>query len=300
MRTFFQLVAIGLSRGAVYALVALGITLIYRTTNILNFAQGQILMIAVFVSLTFNQNPLRPLPLPLAWLAGIGVAAILGMLIELGVRPTLKYKGSIGWILATVAMATILQFGAPYIWPAEDRPYPSYFPNDRGVPGLGSLVSQRQAFTIVVALLLMVAVDLLYNRTKFGRAMKAVAVDRDTAALMGISPKKIVRRAFVLSAILAAVAGYLIAPLSFANINMGFDLGVKGFVAAVLGGIDSARGAMAGGVLLGLFEAFLPQILGLLNADLAKFPDPFVFLLFVLTLVFRPQGMFGTSIREAR
>jgi branched-chain amino acid transport system permease protein len=146
----------------------------------------------------------------------------------------------------------------------------------------------------------MVAVDLLYNRTKFGRAMKAVAVDRDTAALMGISPKKIVRRAFVLSAILAAVAGYLIAPLSFANINMGFDLGVKGFVAAVLGGIDSARGAMAGGVLLGLFEAFLPQILGLINADLAKFPDPFVFLLFVLMLVFRPQGMFGTSIREAR
>jgi branched-chain amino acid transport system permease protein len=300
MRTFFQLVAIGLSRGAVYALVALGITLIYRTTNILNFAQGQILMIAVFVSLTLNQNPLRPLPLPLAWLAGMGVAAVLGMLIELGVRPTLKYKGSIGWILATVAMATILQFGAPYIWPAEDRPYPSYFPNDRGIPGLGSLVSQRQAFTIVVALLLMVAVDLLYNRTKFGRAMKAVAVDRDTAALMGISPKKIVRRAFVLSAILAAVAGYLIAPLSFANINMGFDLGVKGFVAAVLGGIDSARGAMAGGVLLGLFEAFLPQILGLINADLAKFPDPFVFLLFVLMLVFRPQGMFGTSIREAR
>jgi branched-chain amino acid transport system permease protein len=300
MRTFFQLVAIGLSRGAVYALVALGITLIYRTTNILNFAQGQILMIAVFVSLTLNQNPLRPLPLPLAWLAGMGVAGVLGMLIELGVRPTLKYKGSIGWILATVAMATILQFGAPYIWPAEDRPYPSYFPNDRGIPGLGSLVSQRQAFTIVVALLLMVAVDLLYNRTKFGRAMKAVAVDRDTAALMGISPKKIVRRAFVLSAILAAVAGYLIAPLSFANINMGFDLGVKGFVAAVLGGIDSARGAMAGGVLLGLFEAFLPQILGLINADLAKFPDPFVFLLFVLMLVFRPQGMFGTSIREAR
>jgi branched-chain amino acid transport system permease protein len=300
MRTFFQLVAIGLSRGAVSALVALGITLIYRTTNILNFAQGQILMIAVFVSLTLNQNPLRPLPLPLAWLAGMGVAAVLGMLIELGVRPTLKYKGSIGWILATVAMATILQFGAPYIWPAQDRPYPSYFPNDRGIPGLGSLVSQRQAFTIVVALLLMVAVDLLYNRTKFGRAMKAVAVDRDTAALMGISPKKIVRRAFVLSAILAAVAGYLIAPLSFANINMGFDLGVKGFVAAVLGGIDSARGAMAGGVMLGLFEAFLPQILGLINADLAKFPDPFVFLLFVLMLVFRPQGMFGTSIREAR
>lgn len=300
MRTFVQLVAIGLSRGAVYALVALGITLVYRTTNILNFAQGQILMVAVFVSLSISQNPLWPMPLPLAWLVGIGVAAILGLAIELGVRPTLKYKGSIGWILATVAMATIIQFGAPYIWPAQDRPYPSPFPNDRGVPGLGSLISQRQAFTVVVAFVLMAVVDTLYNRTKFGRAMKAVAVDRDTASLMGISPRKVVRRAFVLASVLAAVAGYLIAPLQFANINMGFDLGVKGFVASVLGGIDSARGAMAGGVLLGLFESFLPQALGVFGADLAKFPDPFVFLLFVLMLVFRPQGIFGTSIREAR
>jgi branched-chain amino acid transport system permease protein len=300
LRTLVQLVAIGLSRGAVYALVALGITLIYRTTNILNFAQGQVLMVAVFTSLTFNQNPLRPIPLPIAWLAGIVVAMFLGLLIELGVRPTLKYKGSIGWILATVAMATIIQFAAPYIWPAEDRPYPSPFPNDVGVPGLGSLVSQRQAFTILIAFGLMVLVDLLYNKTKFGRAMKAVAVDRDTASLMGISPKRTVRWAFLLASILAAIAGYLVAPLAFANINMGFDLGVKGFVSSVLGGIDSARGAMAGGILLGLFEASLPQILGLVNANLAKFPDPFVFLLFILVLVFRPQGLFGTSIREAR
>ncbi len=300
MRTVVQLVAIGLSRGAVYALVALGITLIYRTTNILNFAQGQVLMVAVFTSLTFNQNPLRPIPLPLAWLAGIIVAMILGLLIELGVRPTLKYKGSIGWILATVAMATIIQFAAPYIWPAEDRPYPSPFPNDVGIPGFGSLVSQRQAFTIVVAFALMILVDLLYNRTKFGRAMKAVAVDRDTASLMGISPKRTVRWAFLLASALAAVGGYLVAPLAFANINMGFDLGVKAFVASVLGGIDSARGAMAGGVMLGLFEAALPQVLGLINANLAKFPDPFVFLLFILVLVFRPQGLFGSSIREAR
>lgn len=300
MRTLIQLVAIGLSRGAVYALVALGITLVYRTTNILNFAQGQILMVAVFTSLTLNQNPLRPIPLPIAWLVGIVVAILLGLLVELGVRPTLKYKGSIGWILATVAMATIIQFAAPYIWPAEDRPYPSPFPNDVGVPGLGSLVSQRQAFTILFAIVLMVLVDLLYNKTKFGRAMKAVAVDRDTASLMGISPRRTVRWAFILASILAAVGGYLVAPLAFANINMGFDLGVKGFVASVLGGIDSARGAMAGGILLGLFEAALPQTLSLINADLAKFPDPFVFLLFILVLVFRPQGLFGTAIREAR
>ncbi len=283
-----------------YALVALGITLIYRTTNILNFAQGQILMVAVFVSLTLNQNPLRPVPLPFAWLVGILVAALLGLLVELAVRPTLKYRGSLGWILATVAMATIIQFAAPYIWPAEDRPYPSPFPNDVGVPGLGSLISQRQAFTIVVAFILMALVDLLYNKTKFGRAMKAVAVDRDTASLMGISPKKTVRWSFLLASVLAAVAGYLVAPLAFANINMGFDLGVKGFVAAILGGIDSARGAMAGGIVLGLFEAILPQVLGVASPELAKFPEPFVFLLFVLVLVFRPQGLFGTSIREAR
>lgn len=257
-------------------------------------------MVAVFTSLTFNQNPLRPLPLPIAWLVGILVAMLLGLLVELGVRPTLKYKGSIGWILATVAMATIIQFAAPYIWPAEDRPYPSPFPNDVGVPGLGSLVSQRQAFTIVVAVALMIVVDLLYNKTKFGRAMKAVAVDRDTASLMGISPRRTVRWAFLLASILAAIGGYLVAPLAFANINMGFDLGVKGFVSSVLGGIDSARGAMAGGIMLGLFEAALPQVLGVVNSDLAKFPDPFVFLLFILVLVFRPQGLFGTSIREAR
>ncbi|MER3395255.1 MAG: hypothetical protein C4318_02225 [Acidimicrobiia bacterium] len=300
MRTVVQLLAIGLSRGAVYALVALGITLVYRTTNILNFAQGQILMVAVFTSLTLNQNPLRPMPLPFAWLVGLLVAMLLGLFVELAVRPTLKHKGSIGWILATVAIATIIQFGAPYVWPAEDRPYPSPFPNDVGIPGLGSLVSQRQAFTIAIAFGLMLVVDLLYNKTKFGRAMKAVAVDRDTASLMGISPRRTVRWAFLLASILAAIGGYLVAPLAFANINMGFDLGVKGFVSSVLGGIDSARGAMAGGILLGIFEAALPQILGIFNSNLAKFPDPFVFLLFILVLVFRPQGLFGTAIREAR
>lgn len=300
MRTFLQVIAIGLSQGAVYALVALGITLIFRTTRILNFAQGQILMVAVFVSLTLNQNAIKSIPLPIAWLVGLLVAVGIGMLIELGVRPTLKHSGSLGWILATVGMATIIQFVAPYFWPADDRLYPSPFPNDRGIPGLGSLFSQRQIFTIVAALLLMLGVDWLYNKTKLGRAMKAVAIDRDAAALMGISAKATVRWAFILSSALTAVAGFLVAPLTFANIAMGFDLGVKGFVAAVLGGIDSARGAIAGGIMLGIFEAALPQLLDLVSPSLSKYPLPFVFGLFILVLVFRPQGIFGTAIREAR
>lgn len=300
MRTFLQVLAIGLSKGAVYALVALGITLIYRTTNILQFAQGQVLMVGVMVSLTAANNALRPVPLPLAWVIGLAAAVGLGMLIELGVRPTLKQSGSLGWILATVGMATIIQFIAPYIWPPQDWQYPSPFRNDVGIPGLGSLFSQRQFATIVIAAGLMFFVDYLYNKTKLGRAMKAVAVNRDAAALMGISVRATVRWAFILSSALAAVGGFLIAPLTFANIAMGFDLGIKGFVAGVLGGIDSARGAMAGGIMLGVFEAALPQILDLINPTLAKFPDPFVFALFIIVLVFRPQGIFGTSIREAR
>lgn len=301
MKTALQVLAIGLAKGAVYALVALGITLIYRTTRILQFAQGQILMVAVFVSLTLNQNALYSIPLWIAWIVGLAVAILLGILIELGVRPTLKHGGgSLGWILATVGMATIIQFLAPYLWPANDRQYPSPFPNDRGIPGIGSLLSQRQIFTILVAFALMLGVDWIYNKTKLGRAMKAVAVDRDAAALMGISARSTVRWAFILSSALAAVAGFLVAPLTFANIAMGFDLGVKGFVAAVIGGIDSARGAIAGGIVLGLFEAGLPQILDKISPTLGKFPEPFVFALFILVLVFRPQGIFGTAIREAR
>ncbi len=300
MRTALQVLAIGLAKGAVYALVALGITLIYRTTKILQFAQGQILMVAVFVSLTLNQNALRPIPLPIAWLVGLGVAIGLGVLVELGVRPTLKYGGSLGWILATVGMATIIQFVAPYVWPADDRLYPGFFATDRGIPGLGTFFSQRQIFTIVVAFLLMLAVDWLYNKTRLGRAMRAVAIDRDAAALMGISAKVTIRWAFILSSALAAVAGFLVAPLIFANIAMGFDLGVKGFIAAVLGGIDSARGAIAGGIMLGVFESGLPQLLDKISPTLGKFPEPFVFALFIFVLVFRPQGVFGTSIREAR
>lgn len=365
MHTVLQTLAIGLSEGAVYALVALGITLIYRTTKILQFAQGQILMVAVFVSLTLNQNAVKSVPLPIAFGFGLLFAILLGLNTDLVVRPTLPGEmrvdwvdwlalvglltlsgamfgprlvhsisipaailagaitgaviaaivllslqffsargsqtgGSLGWILATVAFATIIQFVAPYIWPANDRLYPSPFSNEKGIPGLGSLFSQRQFFTIIIAFALMLIVDWLYNKTRLGRAMKAVAIDRDAAALMGISAKTTVRWAFILASILAAVGGFLVAPLTFANITMGFSLGINGFIAAVLGGIDSARGAMAGGILLGLFEAALPQVLDKISPTLGKFPQPFVFALFILVLVFRPQGIFGSAIREAR
>jgi branched-chain amino acid transport system permease protein len=288
-----QAVASGLVYGSIYALIAQGYYVTFSTTQTLNFAQGDFLMIGGMLAFTvFGLLALNGLPLIVALVAGLAVIpltlALMGALVErVAVRP-LRRAFSLGWILSTVGVAVILRNAAEVIWGREPKPVPSVFGDnairvDVGLFQFGIL--PQEAFIFVASLAMMAGVLFFLKRSLLGKAMAAVALNSSAAGLMGINVRAMVVLAYVISSVLAGVAGLLVVPVLHAYSLMGVLPGLKAFAVAIIGGLGNPFGILIAGLLLGIIEF----VVAIFNASLR---DAVTFFLLIVILAWRPLGLF--------
>jgi branched-chain amino acid transport system permease protein len=298
----------GLSLGALYALIAVGYTVVYGIIQLINFAHGEIFMIGAFGALTawilIPGDTLGLWLLPIMLIVGMITSVGTALLMERYAYRPLRNAPRLAPLITAIGVSIFLQefirlfFGRIPGFPDAKRAIP--FPQIDGVTGpaiqLGPLTIQRAAlFTMIALLICWAFLNVFVNRTRLGRGMQATSQDPDTARLMGINVDRIIMVAFALGAALAAVAG-LAWGLRYTNIDfrMGFLAGLKAFTAAVLGGIGNFNGAVVGGLVLGLVEGLATFIPGTFGGSAWK--DVWAFVLLILVLVFRPQGLLGARV----
>lgn len=288
LNEFLQHVANGLVLGFLYALVGIGLSMVYGILRMINFAHGEILMTGVFLAL-----PVSALGAP-AWLvllAGVAGSTAVGLLVQTAIyRPLLK-SPEVTLLVASLGVSLLLQNVVLMLTsPQPKRPEPAPFLDEPF--RLGEVVLRNVDLAIVLlALAAMLATHLFLKHTRHGRALRALAQDMNAARMMGVRVPFMVMICFLIGSALAGVAGVLIG-YKYGHLipSSGFLPGLKGFVAAVIGGIGSFPGAVVGGIILGLLETFL---VGYLPDSLAQFRDGYVFLALILVLLVRPSGLFG-------
>ena len=302
---FLQQILNGLTLGSIYALVALGYTMVYGILGLINFAHGEVVMIGALTSLA-AVRPLADsgLPGPVVALVGLAVAAVacmlLGFTIERVAYRPLRHAPRLAPLITAIGVSIVLQNLAMLIWGRNYFSVPSLLPaQPRNF--FGAEITDLQILIMVAAALTMAGLMLLVHRTRLGRAMRATAENPAIAGLMGVDANRIISITFVIGSALAALAGVLIsANYGVAHYGMGFTLGMKAFTAAVLGGIGNLAGAMVGGVLLGVIEAlgagyisdFTGGFLG------SNYQDVFAFFVLIVVLIFRPSGLMGEKVAE--
>jgi branched-subunit amino acid ABC-type transport system permease component len=296
-----QAVATGLAQGAVYGLVALGFTLCYRLVRVLNFGHGDLIVGATFVAVlvTVGTTPVLVAPGPLTSVAQVAVALAVGgglgaLLYLVAVRP---FGSELGWVAATLTAGLLVREALALVFTREAYVVadPLHLPTRRlELPGGGRL-QVRLLLVLLIALAVGVAVERLLVASRLGRAMRAVADDRDAAALMGIPTDRVVLLAFVVAGVLAGVAGLLSAPAGPITVSGGVILGLKGTTAALLGRLGSARGALAGGLALGVVEALAVSSTWLGPA----YRDVLALTVLVAVLAARPEGLRSRLPRTA-
>lgn len=302
MGYFLQQLVNGLEIGSLYALIALGYTLVYGILELLNFAHGDVFMIGAFLAAgaaaLFVHNEAAAVPggliVILMFLIAMGGAGGLGVGIERVAYRPLRNASRLAPLITAIGVSLFLE-SAVQVWVS---PAPVLVPSNALVPQtvvhLGSVETPwTGVLMFLTALTLMVALDLFVFRTRFGSAMRATAQDREAATFMGIDVDRVIMVTFLLASALAGLGGVLFG-LRYANIDffMGYLLGIKAFTAAVIGGIGNIRGAMAGGLLLGIFESLTGGFIS------TQFTDSFVFLALITILLIRPQGLFGQPLAD--
>jgi branched-chain amino acid transport system permease protein len=278
-----QIVVSGLALGAIYALIALGVVIIVKASDLVNFAHGELVMIGAITAHTVRVG--LALPAVAAFAVAVVVTLAVGMLLErLAYRP-LRLSPTINVILASVALSLLLQNLALHFWSEDTRAYPAMFSEAPILIGRFRFVPQDWA-TIVAAVLCVLGFQLFFKRTRAGLAMRAVMLDRRTASLMGINVYRTIGNTFGASAALGAAAGVLVAPLIQIHFSMGFIL-VKAFAAACLGGIFSIPGAILGGLVIGVTEGLVAAYVS------SAYRDAIVYAILIGALLFRPEGLLG-------
>jgi branched-chain amino acid transport system permease protein len=281
-----QYAVTGVTLGSIYALVALGFVTVYSVTGIINFAQGEFVMLGAMLATQLLQ---QGVPLPIAAiLAVMGTALVGGLIHELALRPAWRRVTAMGMIMITIGAATAVRGLALLAWGTDPRPMSAFTP---GPPiDLGGAVITRQAlWVIAVTALALLTLFVFFQRTALGRALRACAVNPIAARLVGISPRRMALASFVLSGAIGALGGVVLAPITFATYDMGLMLGLKGFVGAVLGGLANPAGAVAGGLILGLLESAATPIS-------SAYKDALAFVVLIVVMLVRPGGLFGRSI----
>lgn len=305
MDILFQQIINGLVQGSVYALVALGYTMVYGILGLINFAHGEVVMIGAMIALTVLQALLAAAFAPvlavlLSLMAAIAVCMALGYGIErIAYRP-LRNAPRLAPLITAIGVSIVLQNLAMMIWGREYHSFPMPFDNALHQFG-GAAMSDVQIGIVAVALLTMMGLMWLVHRTHLGRAMRAVAENPAAATLMGVDINRVISVTFMLGSALAAIAGFMVsANYGIVHYYMGFMLGLKAFTAAVLGGIGNLRGAMVGGVLLGLIESLGAGYIGDLTGGFlgSNYQDVFAFFVLIAVLIFRPSGLLGEKLAE--
>lgn len=283
-----QFIIGGLKSGAVYAMVALGFTMVYGATGAINFAQGEFFMLGgMFASFFVAAG----LPLPLAALAAILATTAVGALFEiLAVRP-IKGSDPLKIIMVTIGGSVVLRQFALHVFGPDERPL-AVFTEGKPVQVAGASIDLQTLWIWAVTALVLAGLAWVYNRTAFGRAMRATSIRRDASRLVGVDAAGMVTVSFALAAAFGALAGVVVAPLTQTAFTSGAGIGVKGFAAAVLGGLGSPVAAVGGGLILGLLESLTA---GLTNAT---YKDAVALVVILAVLFLRPQGLFGGSRRE--
>lgn len=305
MDIFIQQIINGLVLGSIYALVALGYTMVYGILGLINFAHGEVVMIGALTALSAI-GLLVPagLPGPVVVLAGlliaIPVCMAVGFTVERVAYRPLRNAPRLAPLITAIGMSIVLQQLAMIGWGRNYHTFPPLLPT---APHqlFGAAITDLQIIIVLTAALLMAALVWLVSRTRLGRAMRATAENPAVARLMGVDVDRVISFTFVLGSGLAAVAGVMVAAnYSIAHYAMGFMLGLKAFTAAVLGGIGNLGGAMLGGLLLGIIESLAAGYIGDLTGGFlgSHYKDVFAFFVLILVLVFRPSGLMGEKVAE--
>ena len=282
----------GISIGAVYAIIALGYTMVYGIAKMLNFAHGDIIMVGAYIS--FCVTNYLGLPAIVSVLAAMVVCTLLGIVIEKLAYMPLRGTPSLAVLITAIGVSYFLQNGAQLIWGSAPKNFASIVPLKPIFLAGGQLVITGEVIvTILASVLIMVGLTLFTTKTKIGKAMRAVSEDRAAAQLMGISVNNTISMTFAIGSALAAVAGVLLcSTVPTLQPTTGAMPGIRAFTAAVFGGIGSIPGAMLGGILLGIIETFSKAYIS------TQFSDAIVFSVLIIILLVKPAGLLGKQIQE--
>ena len=283
MQILAQLIVSGIAVGMIYGVIAFGYQLTFATSKTLNFGQGEALMLGSLVGLTMTYLVGYWAMLPVVLVFGLMQGAVVE---RLGVRQAIKMKSESGWIMATIALGIIFKNLAENIWGRDDMKFPSPLP-ETAIDVMGVRVQPMEIAIVVGALLLMLAVEVFNRRSIFGKAVVATANDRDAAGLMGINTGAVITFSYALSSMTAAFAGVLIAPITLTGPRLGAVLGLKAFAVAIIGGLNSGFGVIAGGLILGVTETLTGFYIS------TGYKDVPGLVLLLLVLSFKPSGLFG-------
>jgi len=284
-----QLLFTGLGVGSIYALVALGFVLIYRATNVVNFAQGDFAMLGAFAMVV--------LCIDLGWPYWLGIVltiiamALFGALFNLGVYYPLRHRTFLPVIISTIGASILLENGVLAAYGPRPQSLPGVFAS-QGF-SIGSVFFDTQYLTILAVTVVAVALQyLFFERTLLGKKLQAVSQDKEMASLLGIPVAFMIVLTFVYSATLGGLAGVLVAPILFVSVQMGGSIALKAFAASIIGGFGDVTGAIVGGLALGVIETFGAAYISV------PYKDAFAFLVLFVFLLFRPQGIFGERVAE--
>ena len=289
MTDFLQLLLSGMATGSIYALAGLGFTLLWQASGTINFAQGEFVMLPAFMMLGFNA---MGLPLLLSFVLTCAVAVlVLGWGFKRGVvDPLLKY-GLMPIVVATIGLAIAMRNGVRAGYSAEAHPFPSLFA-DKLFNIAGVAITLADVGTLMLALALVFATQAFLAKTVTGRAMQAVAQNTESATVLGINVPRMIFYTFAINAVLACAAALLVTPTYLAKFDMGESLGTKAFFAAIIGGFSNSRGALLGGVIVGVCENLAAAYIS------AAYKDAVALVIFMLVILFKPQGLLGKKVER--
>ena len=282
----------GISIGSVYAIIALGYTMVYGIAKMLNFAHGDIIMVGAYIS--FCVTNYLGLPAFVSVIAAMAVCTLLGIIIEKLAYMPLRGTPSLAVLITAIGVSYFLQNAAQLIWGSAPKNFKSIVTMSPIVLFNGQLtITGEVIVTVLASAVIMAGLTLFTSKTKMGKAMRAVSEDRDAAQLMGINVNRTISMTFAIGSALAAVAGVLLcSSVATLQPTTGSMPGIRAFTAAVFGGIGSIPGAMLGGILLGIIETFAKAYLS------SQFSDAIVFLVLILVLLVRPAGLLGKQVQE--
>jgi branched-chain amino acid transport system permease protein len=294
---FFQQIVNGITLGGVYALIALGYTMVYGILQLINFAHGEIYMIGAYMGIIFlgfftaagiTEQSLT-LSILLAFALSIFFTSAYGYTIEKIAYKPLRSAKRLSPLISAIGMSIFLQNYVMLTQGATDKVFPSIM-ETAGVEFLGIKITYIQLFIIVISSVIMISLHLFIKKTTTGKAIRATAEDKTMASLVGINIDRVISVTFVIGSALAAIAGIMVAMYyGLVNYFIGYTAGIKAFTAAVLGGIGSIPGAMIGGLILGIVESLGASYLS------SEYKDAYAFVLLIIILIFKPTGLFGAS-----
>jgi len=281
---FLQYLFAGLTYGIIYAIVAIGFNIIYNTTGIINFAQGEFVMLGGMIAISLNNL----MPLPLAILLAVLITMAVGALIEMVFIRWLDRPSVLRMIIITIGISILIREVALHIWGEAVRSLPYFIGNEiTAVSIMGTKISPQVLWVMGVCTIMVISLSLFFRFTLMGQKMQACAANRKAATLCGINTRNMVTLSFVLSAGIGALAGCVMSPITYTEYDGGTGLAIKGFTVAIMGGLGNSMGAVAAGLMLGLIEAFSVSVMPL------AFQDAIAISILLLILFVRPHGLFG-------